>query len=869
MEPSGGDAPRFFLSYRREDSAGHAGRLADHLLDRFGAGSVFVDVESIEADADFTEAIGRAIADADAVLVVIGPGWLDVSGPDGSRRLDGAADFVRRVVEAALSSDVRVIPVLVGGASMPAEVHLPPAIAALARRNAVELLDRRWREDVDALVDVLEGRDRAGAGNLPTQPTPFLGREHELAQVLELLRRQDVRVLTLTGPGGIGKTRLAVQAASKLAHTYPGGAWFVGLATLTDPGLMAAELATVLDVREADQGSLIDALARRLSRARTLLVLDNLEQLLPEAATLIAELCSAAPSLDLIVSSREPLHLAAARQYPVETLSGDEALALFLARARAARPDFEPRDEAEREAIGQICARLDLLPLAIELAAARVTVLAPASLLERLDQRLPLLTGGAHDVPERQRTLRATIAWSHDLLSADERALFERLAVFSGGCTLEAAEAVCEADLDTLRGLIERNLVRQVAGAGAETRYEMLETIREFALERLHERPEAEDLHRLHAEYLLAIAEAAEPELRGGPHQARWLERLGAEHDNHRAALRWALDGADPDLGLRLGAALSLVWWLRRPLSEARRWLAEALERTRPVATGVRARAMTWAALFAGEQGEDATALLEDGIRCSLEAGDVATQAWAMSLLSSSLPEDRADEMVPLGQEAVSLAQASGDRWVLAMAWNNLGEVYREVGDLTTATAAYEETLILLREIDDRSVIPLVLVNLGETAILSGSLSRARELSSEALERAEALGDRRHAAGARTALGWVSLAEEKPGEADHHLREALAIIHDLGYAQFAVNLLHGLAGAAAATGDVPRAARLEAVAARSEGILGHVPTAADSGIHLRYLDELRGTAEPSSWEAAAREGADMSLDEGISYALSS
>lgn len=858
---------RVFISYRREDSAGHAGRLADHLLDRFGAGSVFMDVESIVAGADFTEAIERAIAGADAVLVLIGPTWLGTTTASGTRRLDEPGDFVRREIEAALGSDLGVIPVLVGGASMPAEADLPSSIVPLAHRNAVELQDRRWREDVDALVDVLEGRDKAPVGNLPALPTPFLGRARELAEIVELVRGDDVRLLTLTGPGGIGKTRLAIQAAAGLMPNYPGGAWFVGLAPLTDPDLVLAELASVLGVREAIEESLVRAIAERVSRAHTLIVLDNLEQLLPMAAIPIAELSAAASSLHLIVSSREPLHLAAEREYPVPTLSQVEAIDLFVARARAVRPAFDPDADSQRDAIDQICTRLDRLPLAIELAAARVKLLPPVKLLKRLEQRLSLLTSGPRDAPERQRTLRATIAWSHDLLSEDERQLFERLAIFSGGCTLEAAESVCDADLDTLQSLVERNLVREQNRAKDGARYVMLETIREYALERFEERSDAEALHRDHAEFFLSIAEAADPELKG-PDKPEWIDRLDAEHDNYRDVLQWALNGSDPERGLRLAWQLSFVWEARRPVSEIRRNLAEALELAPAAASGTRARVLATAGYFAGVQGEDATALLEDGVRCAREAEDIAAEAHAQTVLCLFLPADRADKRVDLGRDAVRLARESGDRWVLSYALNGLGEAYRIAGDPGAATAAYEESLVLEREMENGSGIAILLVNLAQMALARADLPRARMLSGEALKHTEAGGDLRGTSFANAALGWAALAKRDLSEAAKRFDRALFFSRDLGYEHDLIDIMYGMSGVAAADGDAIRAARLQAVAASVEEVMGHQPSAGDAGIHLICLNELRAVTDPAIWEAAGREGASMSLEQAIEYALS-
>jgi predicted ATPase len=863
---------RFFLSYRREDAAGHAGRLADHLLDRFGAGSVFMDVESIAAGADFAEAIERALADAGAVLVVIGPGWLDATGPTGNRRLEDPGDFVRREVEAALQFDVRVIPLLVGGATMPPEEHLPGTIAALAGRNALELQDRRWREDVDALVDVLEGRGRARVGNLPAQPTPFLGRKRELADVIDLLRRQDVRLLTLTGPGGIGKTRLAVQAATKVAQSYPGGAWFVGLAALADPALVLGEIARELDVPERGEDSLAGVLATRLSRARTLMVLDNLEQLLPDAAAPIAELSAAAPSLDLIVSSREPLHVAAEREYLLATLSEEEATALFVERARAVRAHFEPQGEAERRAIAGICARLDRLPLALELAAARIKLLEPSELLRRLEQRLPLLTGGARDAPERQQTLRATIAWSHDLLTQDERVLFERLAVFSGGWTLEAAEAVCDADLDSMQSLIERNLVRE--STGEPRRYEMLETIREFAIEILRGRGQESELTTRHEDYFLSLALQVQPHLRG-PDPGPWFDRLEIELRNLGAAIDSSLTHGRDEVALRLATASAKLWEHRGHWREGRAWLDAVLARSNSMRVSERARALLAAGNLAAFQGEMAVSrsLLEQAVELAREVNDPGTLALALSCLAWVAGEQGLDvaQSVALGKEGVSVARDLGEPWVLAESLTNLAAGLHSglASNLSFAEGLvlFEEGLDLRRSIRDATSIADSLNNLGFGSILGEDYPKAFAYLQESLQRARRLNDKPQIVLARDNLALAHLFDGNPGLADELFRENLRLCWEIGDRRVGREALMGLAGGAAVRGEWVRAAWL---AGASTGLATEgAPHRNDAEVRVdeRYLSDAREALSPGSFEASFELGGVATFEEAVSYAL--
>src|SRR5215213_4841245 len=431
--------------------------------------------------------------------------------------------------------------------------------------------------------------------NLPVQLTPFLGREEQVARVVDFLSREDVRLLTITGPGGVGKTRVALQAAADLLEHFPDGVWFVDLSVLHDPDLVPSAIAAVLGVRE-EGGLLTERLAGVLARKRLLLVLDNFERAL-EAASIVTNLLARAPGVKALVTSRAPLHSYGEQEYslapfllpdpaqahlpPLERVLQVDAVRLFVERAQAVKPDFTVTT-ANAPAIVEICRRLDGLPLAIELAAALVRLLSPQALLLRLEKRLPLLTRGARDVPERQQTMRDAIDWSYDLLTRDEQTLLHRLAVFSGGCTLDAAEAVSDPQstfdvFDGIASLVDKSLLRQEETEG-EPRFRMLETVREFALERLEESGKGEESRRQFAAWCLALAEASQPALIGGSMQPRWVARLDNELPNIRAAVNWLLERGEGPTALRLLTAAEDYWSRRRPNNvELCRWLTAAL----------------------------------------------------------------------------------------------------------------------------------------------------------------------------------------------------------------------------------------------------------------------------------------------------
>ena len=535
--------------------------------------------------------------------------------------------------------------------------------------------------------------------NLPLQPTPLIGREREIREVAELLRRRDARVVTLTGTGGTGKTRLAAQVAAELLDDFPDGVFFVNLATLANPGLVLPTVTRTLGVPEsgADVG---EALARHLRDRRLLLLLDNFEHVLEVAPAMIAATTSA---VKLLVTSRVPLHLATERVYqvsPLETpgrtddverLLQCESVALFASRATSVRSEFAVTARNARP-VAEICTALAGLPLAIELAATRVGVLPPAALLERLNRPLELLKGGAPDAPERQRTIRATIDWSYELLEPQDQRLFMRLAVFAGGCTLEAAESVCGDDLDVVDGLAsltDCGLIR-VEGTDEAPRFALLEPIREYAVERLEESGEAEQPRRRHAAYFLGLAEEAEPNLRGSP--GDWLNRLEREHANFRAALDRLEASGDSETALRLAAALWRFWYLKGHLAEGRRRL-ESILPTDERPTAARAKALNGAAVMAVNTGDSQAAKLraEEALALHRRLGDAWGAAYSVFMLGAV--EDDAVRARQLYEESVRVFRAHGDEHSALLATRNLAAIYAYLGDGERARALYEDNL--------------------------------------------------------------------------------------------------------------------------------------------------------------------------------
>jgi predicted ATPase len=663
-------------------------------------------------------------------------------------------------------------------------------------------------KDIGATVRLFQlGRDQfpplrsLSQGRLPVEPTPLLGREDELDNLLHLLRTERARLVTLTGPGGIGKTSLAVAAAAELVESFEDGVGLVELAAIREPALVLPQVAESLG-GEGDAAAQID-------RRELLLVLDNLEQAIG-AAPDIAALLSTAPNLSLLVTSREPLRIAEEREFPLEPLAEAPAVELFQRRAEGVLPGFT----ADYGRLAEICRRLDSLPLAIELAAARVKVLPPGELLGRLDRRLPILGGTRRDLPERQQTLRATIEWSYELLTVEEQRVFASLGVFSGGWSLAAAEAVCEADLDTLGSLLDKSLIRRESD-----RFSMLGTIQEYAQERLGE---AEDIRRRHATFFTELAEAKQRD-HLGPAQVPLRQRFRTEWDNIRAALQWTLDAEETELGLRLAGALTTIWLDRNFAVEGQQWFETLLQRPEPVADEVRAKALGTAAMIAG-------------VRSDFEHA----MDW--------------------GQDALDLYRALGAEEGIAWALTTVALGPMEQGRPEEAGPMLDEAENLHRKLGYPGGLRRVLHLQGQQAAAVGDLDRGRRLLRESADLSLGADDRFSAASSLHSLGDLDLDAGDPEAAERDYRDALRVSWDSGADRLVCYSLAGLASRAAQSGDPEQAALLWGFVEAYEERLRFT-------LRRRSLYEKRcgpsAAAHPEQYDQGRRLG----VDEAVEIAL--
>jgi predicted ATPase/class 3 adenylate cyclase len=683
----------------------------------------------------------------------------------------------------------------------------------------------------------------ARPNNLPVQLTSFLGRETELASLGRLL--DEARLVTLTGPGGTGKTRLATQVAAERLSRYGDGAFFVDLAPIADPSLVPSAIAASAGIREAADRPLATTLAEELRDREMLLVLDNFEHV-TEAAPVVADLLAAARRLRALVTSRTVLHLSGEREFPVPPLavpdparlppltelSTFEGVTLFVERAQAARPDFAVTDESW-PTVAAIVAKLDGLPLAIELAAAKTRALDPPQIYSRLGDRLAFLAGGPRDAPSRQRALRETIAWSHDLLEPGEQTLFRRLSVFAGGWTLDAAAAVCrpsELGLDELTGietLLDQSLIRRAEGRAGEQRFAMLETIREFAAERLADGHEAEDVARRHAEHFTAFAEQLEPEL---TQSAGAVDQMEHDHDNLRAALAWAIDRDEADISLRLAYATWRFWQLRSHLREGRMWFDRLLALPAAAArTGARAKGLTGAAGIAYWQNDYPSAT-----------------AWY--------------------EEAESIYREIGDRHGVADAIYNLGSMAAIRGDMEAVGAAFAEGKILARDLGDAGLLLRFLEAEGYTAFMSDDLETARTVLDEALAMAEASDDAFAVATSHHTVGQVARLQGRLDDAAVHYRSAIAVASRIGDTVALTEPLQGLAAVLIAGDDPETGLRLLGANAGIRERAGGGPPPE----YLRLGDPFTVARErlgDDRYEATWEAGRALSVEEAIAEAL--
>ncbi len=729
--------------------------------------------------------------------------------------------------------------------------------------------------------------------NLPRQLTSFVGRDREIEEVKRLL--SSARLLTLTGSGGCGKTRLALQVTAELLEEYADGVWLVELAPLSEPALVPQRVTSALGVREERGRPLLTALRDYLKPKELLLVLDNCEHLIIACAQLAEALLRICPNLRILATSREtlgtageiawrvpslsvpdPRRLFPRRLPPLQALSRYEGVRLFIERAVAALPNFAVTDQ-NAPALVQVCRQLDGIPLAIELAAARVKVLSVEQIADRLDDRFRLLTGGSRTALPRQQTLRAAVDWSYDLLTLDEQVLFNQLSVFAGGFTLVNCEAVCAGDgieaadvLELLSRLVDKSMVTVEETGDKSLRYRLLETLREYGGTRLVSSGKADAIQRRHVSFFLALAEQAEPQLLG-PDQAAWLHRLEAEHENFRAALRWCVDRAEADIGLRLGGALWRFWYHRGYFREGRGHLERVLGvQGASLRTAIRAKALNGAGNLAYNQGDYAAAHLfhEESLTIARESGD--RQAVARSLNNLGLvARERADypEAQAMFAQALAINRATGNRAWEAINLNNLGLVAYYRGNYPAARGFQEESLAIQQELHDKWGIAMSLNALGDVARDQRNYDEARSLYEESLEIRRELRDKRGLGHVLDSLGLLCLDQGDLSTARTWLEESLAALREIIDTAGIAQSLESFAALAGAQGQPERALGLAGAAVALREEIG-APLAPLKKAYLEARlasarDELGQEASTVAWH----QGREMTLEEAVAYAL--
>ncbi|MDQ4128058.1 MAG: helix-turn-helix domain-containing protein [Actinomycetota bacterium] len=686
---------------------------------------------------------------------------------------------------------------------------------------------------------------------LPVFLTPLLGREREVEEIVGLLGQAAIRLLTLTGLGGIGKTRLGIEAARKAENSFPDGVAFVALAPLGDAALVMPTVSRALGLREAAGVRPLEVLCRHLREKMFLLVLDNFEHV-AEAASEVVDLLGSCPNLSVLATSRAPLRVRGEREYPVSPLAVPEptgmprveevaqtpAAALFIQRAEEASPAFE-LTQSNASAVAAICWRLDGLPLALELAAARMRFLGPTVLLSRLNQALQ--SGGARDLPVRQRTLRATLDWSHELLHEPERKLFRRSSIFAGGFTLEAGEDVCAggtveaADVLVLLGnLAEQSLVVAETSPEGRTRYRMLEPVRQYALEKLRESSEEDEVRRRHAGYYLTLAEEAEPQIKGHE-QIEWLDRLEAENDNLRAAIRLSLEAGEAQTAARFGWALSMYWVMRTRHGEGRLLMEQTLERGRDeLPVWLRTRAL-----------------------------------WALAVCVYGSGDN--ERMMTVAEEGVALSRQGGDKRGEAYALGVLGYAALQLGDIDRAERVLEKSLEMVREQGDAWRAAHLLNHLTVVALRRGDRTRAAGYAEEALAHTRQTGDRYAANVALSLLAQMAWESDEHERAAGHWREALRLSYELANKANSASSIQGLATVAASRGELRRAVRLlgaaKALLEAAGLVLYAYTTYTSNEPHQHAASSVCQELEERAWKEARDEGRTMTFEQAVEYAL--